>query len=403
MLSICPKISFGVQQMKIMLFCWAQEITNEILHAANYFSEFEHQFILTPLIRFKDKSTYAQALTELSETSQNILVAPIYLKSPNSNFSNLLNPNTLMRDFLSIRKVVKRSKPDVVICFYILHDYPLAFLKKLSGFSLCTVAMGSDVNLDNGFLQKLAKNFVYRNSDLIFARSWKLKDVIEEEHNRSVIVSPSSTDTSFFKPLNSKTKLKEKWSINVNAQVILTVCRLDKNKGVDVLLKSLGTAKKDNLKVLVVGDGEERKALEELSSALDLREQVVFMGLRSKMELLELYNLSDLFVLTSYSEGLPRVLLEAMACGCVPVVTDVGSVNAAVINGGNGFIVEPGNYLQLAEKVEKVLEMPEQQLRLMQTRARQKVIDNFDSKKIWQSMIDSITTSPLIQHNHIEM
>jgi glycosyltransferase involved in cell wall biosynthesis len=403
MLSICPKISFGVQQMKIMLFCWAQEITNEILHVANYFSEFEHQFILTPLIRFKDKSTYAQPLTELLETSQNILVAPIYLKSPNSNFSNLLNPNTLMRDFLSIRKVVKRSKPDVVVCFYILHAYPLAFLKKLSGFSLCTVAMGSDVNLDNGFLQKLAKNFVYRNSDLIFARSWKLKDVIEEEHNRSVIVSPSSTDTSFFKPLNSKTKLKEKWSINVNAQVILTVCRLDKNKGVDVLLKSLGTAKKDNLKVLVVGDGEERKALEELSSALDLQEQVVFMGLRSKMELLELYNLSDLFVLTSYSEGLPRVLLEAMACGCVPVVTDVGSVNAAVINGGNGFIVEPGNYLQLAEKVEKILEMPEQQLRLMQTRARQKVIDNFDSKKIWQSMIDSITTSPLIQHNHIEM
>jgi glycosyltransferase involved in cell wall biosynthesis len=389
-----------VLHMKIMLFCWAQEIPNEIINVAKYLLEFQHQFILTPLIRSKDKATYGETLSKLAGTGKNIVVAPVYLKSPNSNFSNLLNPNVLFRDFLSIQKVIKNTKPDVIVCFYLLHAYPLAFLKKLSYFSLCPVAMGSDVNLDNGFFQKLAKNFIYRNSDLIFARSWTLKDKIKEEHNCNVIVNPSSTDTSFFKPLNSKAKLKEKWGINPNCKVILTVCRLDKNKGVDIVLKSIGKFEYKNVKLLVVGDGVEREALEKLSYALELNEKVGFMGLRDKMELLEFYNLSDVFVLASYAEGLPRVLLEAMACGCVPVVTNVGSVSAVVADGDTGFTIESGNYLELAEKAKKVLLMPEDQLRLMQIRGRQSVIVNFDTKKMWQSMLDSLLTLQPIQNRH---
>jgi glycosyltransferase involved in cell wall biosynthesis len=377
--------------MKIMLFCWAQEIPNELLHVAKYLSEFEHQFILTPLIRFKDKRTYAEALSKLTENSENFTVAPVYLKSPNSNFSNVLNPNVLIRDFLSIRKVIKQTKPDVIVCFYLLHAYPLAMLKKLSDFSLCPVAMGSDVNLDNSFLQKLAKNFIYRNSDLIFARSWTLKDKIVEEHNCSVIVNPSSIDTSFFKPLGSKTKLREKWGINPKTHVILSVCRLDKNKGVAVLLKSIDLLEDKDIKLLVVGNGDERKTLEELSSTLGLENKVIFLGLRNKLELLELYNLADVFVLASYSEGLPRVLLEAMACGCVPIASDVGSVNAVVVNDYNGFTIIAGQDVGLSEKLKKTLSMSQEQLELMQKRARQTVVEDFDSEEIWKLMIEKIS------------
>ena len=126
----------------MMLFCWAQEIPNEILHVAKYFSEFEHQFILTPLIRFRDKTIYSEDLLKLSETSENVTVAPVYLKSPNSNFSNLLNPNMLLSDFLSIRSVVNNSNPDAIVCFYILHAYPLALLKKFFKLFLCLSLWG---------------------------------------------------------------------------------------------------------------------------------------------------------------------------------------------------------------------------------------------------------------------
>jgi len=384
--------------MRIMFFCWAQEIQNEFLHVAKYLSRFEQDFILTPLIRFKDKIYYDRPIAQLSGISEKLIVSPIYLKSPNSSFSNLLNPNIFFSDFLSITKAIRQAKPDVIVCFYISHAYPLTLLKKFSKFSLCIVAMGSDVNLENSFLQKKARKFVFMNSNLIFARSWELKDKIEGAHKCQVVVSPSSTDTSFFKPLDHKAKLREKWHIDLKTQVVLTVCRLDKNKGVDVLLRALQQLRNQEIKVLIVGDGTERKTLETMVTTLDLQNKVVFLGHRSKMELLELYNLSDIFTLTSYAEGLPRVLIEAMACGCIPIATDVGSVSALIANGHNGFTLTPGDYIGLSDKIEKILAMSGEERKQIQTMARYTIVENFDSKKIWEDMVETIKTSVALQH-----
>lgn len=381
-----------------MFFCWAQELQNEFLYSAKYLLKLQQTFILTPIIRFKDKKRYDETLSHLTRIGENIIVKPIYLKSPNSSFSNLFNPKILINDFLSIAKVVRQMKPEVVVCFYVSHAYPLVLLKRLSKFSLCTVAMGSDINLENGFLQKNVRKLIYRNCELIFARSGKLKDKIEEEHKCNVIVNPSSADSSFFKPLKYKTALREKWNIPSNIQLILTVCRLDKNKGVDILLKALPALKDYNIKVLIVGEGTEKKNLEKLTDKTGLQEKIIFMGLRDKQELLELYNLSDIFTLTSYSEGLPRVLIEAMACGCIPVATNVGSICNLVINGYNGFTLPPGNYSALSEKIKAVLSLPEIELKKMQTRARSSVVENFDSKKIWEHLVETIRTSIVQQH-----
>jgi glycosyltransferase involved in cell wall biosynthesis len=382
-----------VCDMKMMLFCWAQEIPNEILAVSKYLSQLDHQFIVTPLIRFKDKMIYADSMLSLSQKSDNIIVAPIYLKSANSSLTNFLNPNTFMRDFLSIRKVIKKNEPDVIVCFYLSHAYPLVLLKKMSNFSLCVVAMGSDVNLENSFLQRKAREVVYRNSELIFARSWSLKEKIEKDHEKDVIVSPSSTDTSFFKPLESKSSLREKWNLNLTDRIVLTVCRLDKNKGVDILLKSMDLLQNIFVKLIIIGDGEERKNLETLSSTLGLDDKVLFMGQRSKLELLELYNLSDAFLLASYSEGLPRTVLEAMACGCIPIATNVGSVGKIITDGQNGFLTEPGNHVGFSEGIKKMFTLPSEDLKQMQTKARESVIRDFDSGKVWKTMVNTIFDS----------
>lgn len=214
-----------------MLFCWAEEMRIELLNLAVYIARLPQNFVIAPLVRLRDKTYYQEAISKLNRTSSNIHVDPTYLRSPDGRFRNLLNLNILLNDFLSLLNVIRRSKPDVIVCFYVLHAYPLVLLKKFFRFSLCVVAMGSDVNLQNGFLDRLVKNVIYRNSDLIFASSWNLKDRIEKEHHRNVIVVPSSADPSFFKPLNSRTMLRQKWRIQPWKRVVLTVCRLDKNKG----------------------------------------------------------------------------------------------------------------------------------------------------------------------------
>lgn len=379
-----------VRGMRIMLFCWAEEMKIELVNLAAHIARLPHNFVIAPLVRLRDKANYQEAISQLNRSSSNIRVDPTYLRSPDVKFRNLLNPNVLLSDFLSIVNLIRRSKPDVIVCFYVLHAYPLVLLKKFFRFSLCVVAMGSDVNLQNTFLDRLVKNVIYHNSDLIFANSWSLKNKIEKERHSNVIVVPSSADPSFFKPLNSRTQLRRKWRIQPWKRVVLTVCRLDKNKGVDILMRSIKLLNSDDVDLLIAGDGEERKSLEKLSASLGIQKNVAFLGFRERAELLELYNLADVFALASYSEGLPRVLIEAMACGCVPIVTNVGSAAKVVVDGFNGFTVRPGNYEEFAERINNIMLLPEEKLGIMRSRARRAVKHDFDSRRLIEKIVDNI-------------
>ncbi len=376
--------------MKIMLVGWVQQMQIDLLHSAKYLAHYPQHFVIAPLVRFKDRMNYEGPISKIGQTSKNLTVAPVYLKSPDSRFTNLLNPNILLSDFLSIFKVIKRSKPDVIVCFYVLHAYPLVLLKKILKFSLCVVATGSDVHVENNLVQRFVKKFIYRDCELIFARSSKLKEEIEKESDSRVMILPFGADVSFFRPLNSRTDLRRKWGVKPRSRVILTVCRLDKNKGVDVLIKSLRILNSNDVNLFIVGEGLERNALRELSVALGIRKNVTFLGFRKKEELLELYNLADLFALASYSEGMPRVLIEAMACGCIPIVTNVGDATAVVVDGFNGFIVNPGDYEKIAERTKEISCLSKEKIKLFQSRARHTVTNDFDISKLTKRMVDRI-------------
>lgn len=378
--------------MKVLFFCWADEMKVELAHWTTYFQQYKHSFLITPLIKKKDKPLYEDAINQLNRTSKNAHFAPIYIKSQDSSFRNLLNPKIFLNDFFSIFHAVSRSKPDVVICYYVTHAYPLAVLRRMLNFRLCVVAMGSDVNLENSPVQKVAKKLVYQNCNLIFAASWKLKETIEHEQGIPVTVTPSSTDTSFFRPLNAKETLRRKWHIAPEKTVVLAVCRLDKNKAVDILINSLKTLNQKSTLLLVAGDGPEREPLEKLAAGLGLRDSVEFLGFRNRSELLELYNLADVFALSSYAEGLPRVLVEAMSCGCIPVATDVGSVSAVVTDDVNGFTVPAGDAGVFSDRISQVMSFSEDKKRQMQNLARQVVVEKFDSKKVLNDMVRSIDT-----------
>jgi glycosyltransferase involved in cell wall biosynthesis len=377
--------------MKIMLICATEQLRVEIVRLAPYLAQLPHNFTLSPLVRSRDKETYNTVISQLNHANKNVSTDPIYLKSSNMGFINLLNPSVLFNDFRSIFNIIKRVKPDVVICYYVLHAYPLVVLKKIFKFSLCVVAMGSDIELDNSPLQRLTRNLILRNSDLIFACSWTLKDEIEKEYNRSATVIPSSTDPSFFRPLGSKTQLRLKWGIQPEKRVILNVCLFEKLKAVDLIIRSLQKLDSKDVDLLLAGDGGVRKSLEQLSISLGLQKRVTFLGFRNKEELLELYNIADVFAMVSYFEGLPRALIEAMACGCVPIVTKVGSMPVVVSDGFNGFVINPGDLEKFVERVDEVFSFSEEKRKLMQTRAREAVEADFDSRKMIKRMVDKIS------------
>jgi len=104
---------------------------------------------------------------------------------------------------------------------------------------------------------------------------------------------------------------------------------------------------------LLVGDGELRPEVEELIRRFKLKEKVILTGWRRDVP--EIMQIIDVLVLTSLWEGLPIVFAEAMASGKPVVATAVDGAKEAIIEGVNGFLVEPHNIEKFAERVIKLL------------------------------------------------
>ncbi|CEP67179.1 Glycosyl transferase, family 1 [Moorella glycerini] len=111
------------------------------------------------------------------------------------------------------------------------------------------------------------------------------------------------------------------------------------------------------LHFVVVGDGELRQELEDVTKQLDITEHVTFLGWRKDMP--DIYRDLDVLALTSNNEGTPVTIIEAMAAGCPVVATRVGGVPDMIQDGVTGMLVEPGDVIELGQKVMTILENKE--------------------------------------------
>jgi len=121
----------------------------------------------------------------------------------------------------------------------------------------------------------------------------------------------------------------------------VTVGRLVPWKRVDRILEAV--AKIPDLGLLIIGDGPERSSLEQQAASLGISARVYFAGQRNREETLGLMSACDIFVLNSTYEGLPHVVLEAMALGLPVVATAVGGTPEVVKDGENGLLIPPGD------------------------------------------------------------
>jgi glycosyltransferase involved in cell wall biosynthesis len=136
--------------------------------------------------------------------------------------------------------------------------------------------------------------------------------------------------------------------------VIGAAGRLSAEKGFDVLIRCVdGLAREGrDVELLIVGDGDERPALERLIAELGAGDRVRLLGYRGDLK--EIYQALDVFALSSYREGLPNVLLEAMAMEVPVVATRVAGVPRLVRDGANGLLVEPGAPAALGQAIARL-------------------------------------------------
>lgn len=163
---------------------------------------------------------------------------------------------------------------------------------------------------------------------------------------------------------------------------LLYVGRLALVKGLPILLKAIASLKERQLAVhlTLVGGGPERTALESLAQELGILEQLTFAGPQSEAEVRQWLARSDVFVLPSFAEGLPVVLMEAMASSLPVVATSIAGVSELVIDGHNGFLVPPSDVSALVRRIEELTR--DGALRQKMGRAgRRKVAEEFDVKR----------------------
>jgi glycosyltransferase involved in cell wall biosynthesis len=129
----------------------------------------------------------------------------------------------------------------------------------------------------------------------------------------------------------------------------------------------------------IVGDGPDRRMLEELCDALRLRDNITFLGLRHDLH--ELLPRADLFVLSSLTEGLPMTVLEAMAAGLPVVATNVGGIAELVTTPATGTLVPPAQPPALAAAILELVRNPGRAA-AMGAAGRQRVEDEFDVRVV---------------------
>jgi len=220
----------------------------------------------------------------------------------------------------------------------------------------------------NFFLRRLYLA-IYRRSRRVIAISRFVRRRLIEfgvPAEKIVILSPA-VDPEKFYPASVPEKLRLRYKCQ-GRKILLSVSRLVKRKGHDVVIKALPRVRSvvPRILYLVVGVGPEERNLRRLVSEVGVEDCVAFLNAVPDEELLHLYNLSDVFIMVSREiedegqvEGFGIVYLEANACGKPVIGGRSGGVEDAILNGATGLLVEPLDSGEIAQAIIKLFTDPD--------------------------------------------
>lgn len=225
------------------------------------------------------------------------------------------------------------------------------------------------------FLRHLS-NWVLRHSDVVRAiSSFTTDKVCRIVPEKPIIVFPTYTDIELFLEEPDE-------SVNPGEAMVLFVGALVYLKGVHRLLEAMAEVRRQQPQahLVIIGQGDYRDQLERQVGSLGLTGAVEFVAPMSQVALRDYMRRCRLLVLPSLSEGLGRVLIEAMACGRPVIGTRVGGIPDLIQDGVNGYLVPPGEVAPLADRIVYLLAHPDEAAE-MGARGRTFVAETFSTEK----------------------
>jgi glycosyltransferase involved in cell wall biosynthesis len=263
--------------------------------------------------------------------------------------------------FWFARKLAKQNKYDLTHSFFSVPCGMISLLLKWE-FKLPYIISlrGSDVP---GYSERFVGIYkwitptilkIWKDSSFVIANSQGLKELaLRSEPKKEIGVIYNGVDIEEFFP---STKNR-----NPDQFTIICVSRVTPRKGIRFLIQAFKilSGRYDQTRLIIVGDGNEKKSLEDLVQSLDLKDKVEFAGAIGHDKVWEFYQRANIFVLPSLNEGMSNVMLEALACGLPIVATDTGGTKELLTDNLNGLVVKMKDSNDLAEKIEKLILNPE--------------------------------------------
>lgn len=212
-------------------------------------------------------------------------------------------------------------------------------------------------------------------SDSIITLSQSLRHALVETYgitSRSrITVLPLGFDLqSFVESKRHQGTFRQQWQIPSDAPLVGIIGRLLPVKNHHLFLESAVDVKKalPNAHFVIVGDGDERHALENYARELGLSERVIFTGWQEQME--QIYSDLDVLVSSSLNEGTPVPIMEALSAGCPVVATDVGGLADLLNNGELGTLVPSKDKDALSQAIIDTLRNPPDMTHAQETMLR---------------------------------
>jgi glycosyltransferase involved in cell wall biosynthesis len=285
---------------------------------------------------------------------------PIHTMLDNVNIYNipvLRIPKTKLVCSWTIRLflIIKQFNPDVIDA-EMLSSYSIAKnIAKSFGSKLIISIHQSDLNN----IYKIDSK-IFFSSFRICCRSWQIK-------NKLIDVMPSLNNKLFVgyfgidnHEIDSEDEILskiEKWKGKRRISFV-SVSLLQKLKNIDINIKALSMITDIDYEYIIIGDGEEKDNIQEMINRLHLESKIKLLGMMDRNDVLISLRNTDIFLMVSAPETYGLAYIEAMAKGNVVFCSKGWGIDGALVDGVNGYTVEPRDEFGLAEKINRFLKLP---------------------------------------------
>ena len=306
------------------------------------------------------------------------------------------NWKDLPRLYIDLKRIIREVKPDVI------QSGPLqtaAFLTALTGFEpLVSMSWGYDllISAERNAAYRWVTRYSLNHSAVMVGDcdTIRQKAISFGMSDDYIVTFPWGVEIEHFTPQEyrvpaGKSPLRERFGWDDDIFVLLSTRAWEQIYGVEVIARAFAKVAKDRpyIRLLMLGNGSQAGLLRKIFSQAGVQDQVHFPGQISRADLPNYYRTADLYVSASHSDGSSISLLEAMACGCPVLVSDIPGNREWVDPGVQGWWFRDGDILDLERMLIRTVDEHRGQLPGMGKSARLLAESRADWKKNFPELI----------------